>query len=70
MTDKIISKASDIEVAVMLGGHIENPCTCESNGKVCDIRSFYIREAKRVLPTLTNPFARELLQESVDMYRS
>ena len=70
MTGKIISKASDIEVAVMLSGHIENPCTCESNGKVYDIRDFYIREAERLLPTLTNPFARELLQGSVNKYKS
>ncbi len=70
MMGEIISKASDIEVAAMLSGHIENPCTCESNGKVYDIRGFYIKEAERVLPTFTNPFARELLQGFVDKYKS
>ena len=61
-------KMSDIELAVELTAHIEHPCEVEVNGNIHNIRDFYIREAKRVLPALTNPHARDLLQMHIDKY--
>jgi hypothetical protein len=39
-------KASDMELAEFLIKHIDNPCTVEVEGRIENIRSFYIREAK------------------------
>jgi len=60
---------SDIEIALLLVSHIENPCGVEVNGKIENLRSFYIREAKgNILPGLTNPFAKEYLEEIIRKY--
>jgi hypothetical protein len=61
---------SDIEIALLLATHIENPCSVEVNGKIENLRAFYIREAREnVLPKLTNPFAREYLEKIISEYK-
>jgi len=58
-------KASDIELALFLIKHIEKPCEdLEGN----NIRSFYIREAQRILNTIKNPDAKKLLVDTMDKY--
>ena len=60
---------SDIEIALQLAFHIENPCTVEVNGRTENIRDFYLRESQEyVLPKLTNPYAKEFLQEVIKQY--
>lgn len=57
--------ATDIEVANFLAGHIEAPCE-DLQGN--NIRDFYIREARKVLPTMTNEFAKEILEKTIRKY--
>lgn len=61
-------KASDMELAEFLIKHIDNPCTVEVEGRVENIRSFYIREAKRALETMTDSAAIDLLKRKIQEY--
>ena len=61
--------ATDIEMASFLVGHIDNPCEVEvAPGQIENIRGVYIREAKRLLPTMTNPEARDLLHKKIQQF--
>ena len=66
--EKIENPASDMEIVLFLGYHIKNPCGVEVNGKWENIRPFYIARAENVLPTLTNPFAKKLLESLIKNY--
>lgn len=60
---------SDSELAIFLLGHIENPCTVEvAPGIVKNIRNFYLREAERLIPGMTNPDIIELLKDKIREY--
>ena len=61
MGRNIGSKTTDMEVAMMLAKHIENPCSIELEGRTENIRYVYLEMAEHILPNLTNPFAREFL---------
>jgi len=65
---KEIRKGSDIEIANFFIKHIDNPCGVKINGKIENIRTFYIREAKKALEKMTNPFAIELLKKKIQEY--
>ena len=68
-TEKMPEKASDIQLAGFFVKHIENPCGVEvEKGKIVNIRPFYIREAKKALGNMTNPFAIELLERKIKEY--
>ncbi|MEK6912850.1 MAG: hypothetical protein AABX26_02745 [Nanoarchaeota archaeon] len=67
---KPIERMFDTEVVAFLAGHIDNPCFTIVNGRKETIRDFYLREAERVLPQLTNPYAIELLQSKIREYRN
>lgn len=58
-------KATDFEAAVILAGHIENPCT-DSQGN--NVRAHYIRLAKELIPTMINPGAIDFLRMYIEMY--
>jgi hypothetical protein len=58
-------KASDMELALFLIQHINNPCEdLEGN----DIREFYIREAKQALKEFQNPEAKKLLEDTIQRH--
>ena len=60
---------ADMEMALFLGNHIENPCSVKVGDKTENIRDFYIREAReRIIPTMTNPFAIEYLEKIIAKY--
>lgn len=64
-------KATDAKVAEFFIRHIENPCEVEiSPGEVGNIREFYLREANRILETMTDPVAQEKLKEAVERFSS
>ncbi|MDO8622752.1 MAG: hypothetical protein Q7R52_00745 [archaeon] len=63
-----LDKAMDMEIATFWAYHIENPCGTIVDGKKVDIRDFYLREARNVLPILTNPFAIEHLENAINKY--
>ncbi|MDP2628638.1 MAG: hypothetical protein Q8P15_01940 [Nanoarchaeota archaeon] len=63
-------EATDIELVIFLGKHIENPCGMEINGEWEHIRPFYLGIASNLLPELTNPFAKEYLQRIIGKYNS
>lgn len=68
--NKIQAKMSDIEYADELIYHIDNPCLAEIKpGETNNIRSFHLRLAEEALPTLKNPFARELLEKKIAEYQ-
>ena len=57
--------ATDMELVLVLIRHINEPCEdLEGN----NIRDFYIREAKSVLPTIQNVTAKEMLEEVIQRY--
>lgn len=60
-------KATDMEMVLFYQRHIEEPCVEPRTGK--NLRDFYIREATRILPTLTNPVAKSMLEETIEMYK-
>ena len=61
---------SDMEVALCLSYHIENPCTSEVNGITVSCRKHHLRLAKEVLHSLINPLAKEFLEEIIIQYDS
>lgn len=63
--------STDMEAALFLINHIINPCEVNvSPDKVRNIRQFYLTEAGRILPSLTNEFAKELLLQKVEEYKN
>lgn len=67
--DKSMSdKATDRELADLLAYHIEHPCVEPRTG--ANIKPFYIREAKRIIGTFTDPAAKKTLEESINKYSS
>lgn len=63
-----ITETTDIETALFLMSHIDNPCSVKVDNRVVNIRDFYIRRAKEVLSRLKNPYARDLLQSKIEEY--
>ena len=57
--------ATDTGIVLKLIEHINEPCTDEAGR---NLRDFYIKEAKRVLPTLTNLEAKKTLKEGIQKY--
>ena len=56
----------DIELVMTLKGHIEQPCEDEYGN---NLRLFYLRQAREVLPKLKNPFAKEILEKVIEKYK-
>ena len=59
-----VDNRDDLLIAMQLAKHIEEPCGYQGN----NIREFYIREAKRMAPSMKNVGAREILEEYVTKY--
>ena len=67
--EKISEKTSDMEIALFLAGHIDNPCEAEvAPGKKENIREFYLREARNVLSEMTNENAKRFLELKIKEY--
>jgi len=60
-----IEQPTDMEFALFLVQHINNPCE-DSQGN--NRRDFYIREAKKALETIQNPGAKQLLENIIQKY--
>ena len=58
-------KATDMEFAVFLIKHINNPCE-DLHGN--NIRQFYIRKAKKALDTFHDQEAKKLLNDIIQKY--
>jgi len=68
--EKTPEGASDIELAMFLIKHIDNPCQVEVEpGRIENIREFYIRAAERALDEMTNPEAKKLLEFKIREYK-
>ncbi len=58
------------ELVFFLIEHINNPCEVEvGEAQRANLRDFYLREAERVLPTINDLTARELLKAKINEYR-
>ena len=67
--EPVPEKATDIEAVTFLNRHIDNPCEVEvAPGQIENIRDFYLRNARNLLPTLTNPDAKRLLEMKIEEY--
>jgi len=64
-TSKSSEKATDMEFAMFLSGHIKNPCE-DLNGN--NIRDFYIREAQQSLEKMQDEQAKEILRAVIRQY--
>ncbi|MEK7511637.1 MAG: hypothetical protein AAB575_01330 [Patescibacteria group bacterium] len=63
---KVPDKATDIEQAMFLIGHIEQPChDLQGNS----LRDFYLREAIKTLAQLKDQSAKELLKETINKFK-
>ena len=58
-------KATDLELALFLIKHIDDPCE-DLQGN--NIRDFYLREAKRALGTMRDPEAKKKLEDAIRKY--
>jgi len=58
-------KATDMDLAMFLIKHINNPCE-DLQGN--NIRDFYIREAKKALETFQDPEAKQRLNDVMKNY--
>ena len=58
---------TDMTLAMFWTRHIENPCK-DLYGN--DVGAVYVREAKKLLPSLTNPHAIIMLQKAIDDYEA
>lgn len=58
-------KATDMEMALFLAGHIKNPCE-DLQGH--NIRDFYIREAKKIMKSFKDTEAKKLLEDIIKIY--
>ncbi len=61
--------ADDMSIALSLASHIDEPCTAQVDGKTENIRPFYIKMARDILPRLTNPYAIEFLESKIAEYK-
>lgn len=59
---------NDMGIVLKLVSHVERPCTVKVNGITKNIREFYLREARNVLPTLENPYAKIFLERLIEKY--
>jgi hypothetical protein len=59
-------QATDRELAYFLIKHIENPCVEPQTG--LNIRSFYIREAQKLIPTFNDHTAIKILEDTIKKY--
>lgn len=60
---------SEMYIAMFWADHIIYPCTIEVEGKIENMRQSYINEVKRkVIPKLTNPFAKKYLEDLIKDY--
>lgn len=67
---EILKQPLDMEWVEFISFHIDNPCGFEtSEGVKHNIRDFYLREAAAILPKLTNPFAKEILERKIAEYK-
>lgn len=64
-----ITEVTDIELAMFLMLHIDNPCSMKVGDRTVNLRFFYLSEAKKVLSRLKNPYARNLLQSKINEYQ-
>jgi len=62
----IIQKNDELRIAEQLVYHIIHPCVEPTTG--LNIREFYLREARGLLPSLTDPDARSYLQRTIDLF--
>lgn len=60
-----VEKATDMELALELVKHIENPCTDQDGNNV---RDFYVREAKKAMEAMENPYAKKMLEDKIAEY--
>lgn len=68
--EKIPEKATDMELALFLMMHIDDPCEAKVEPEVMEnIREFYIKEAEKNVKKMTNISARELLEEKIKEYK-
>lgn len=66
---KVLENASDMELALFLTGHIDNPCEAEvAPGKKENIREFYLKEAKGAILKMTNEYAKRFLELKIKEY--
>ncbi|MBM3206225.1 MAG: hypothetical protein FJZ43_01200 [Candidatus Staskawiczbacteria bacterium] len=67
--EKVPEKATDIELALFLIGHIDNPCEAEVvPGVKENIRGFYIKMAEESLEKMSNENAKDLLKSKIKEY--
>jgi len=66
-----VETATDMERTIDMINHIKNPCYYKKDSKeYLSLRESYIAMAENmVLPTLTNPYAKSLLEKTVEQYR-
>ena len=61
-------KLTDLEIALELTKHIQNPCGVLVNGEFQHIRPFYLRLARETLLDLKDVHAKDFLESIIKIY--
>lgn len=69
---KFIESATDMECAMNITDHILHPCFFLKDSKEYQgLRQTYVSMAENlVMPSLTNPFAKEYLENIIEKYKT
>lgn len=63
-----LDSLSDLEIVLGIVGHIEHPCSTCIKGIEYNLRDFYLRIAKDLIPELRNEPAKEFLSAIIKIY--
>jgi hypothetical protein len=61
-------KLTDMEIALFMSNHIQNPCGVAVGERNYNIRSFYLRLARETIPALKDSYAIEFLKSVIIQY--
>ena len=68
-TKPVPEKATETELVLHYIEHIDHPCGVEvAPGQVENLRESYLIRARELLPKLTNPHAKRLLEINIEEY--
>ncbi len=67
-TEKMPEVAGDMEIALFLAEHIDNPCEAEVAPGKKNIREFYLKEARKMLSKMTEENAKRFLELKIKEY--
>jgi len=63
-----LEKLTDMEISLVVSNHIRNSYEVVVGEKIHNIRNFYLRLAREIIPTLKDSYAIEFLKSVIVQY--